>query len=723
MTALLLVILSFLQVEAVPEDHSFEFYLQGFTRNADFNPDSALFYAHRMLEAAHDAGNDFNVVRSEYALGYTYRYLNDYPSAVEHYRNAWQISRSRGFEEREMMASNGLGMSLYAAGNYPDALRYLYMSLVLREKRNQSEELATIYNNIGLVYLKLWNWQKAHEYFSLALLQKETPDRSDAAILVNLATCLPYMRRYEEAHQRFAQFQRVCAQGCSPDLWCDFYNAMGGMYLNQNDLSSALIYFRKVLALARENGLLAHQEMALDNLSSVEKQSGNYRKAWEYTEEAQKIAYSVGMPHRIQSNYLQMAELQEQLGSLDQSVGYWKKYDSMRQLIKGEEVLNEIYSYELEWIEKAYTGELAAREEALASTRRANVIFIGMSAIVGILAIMWWYNYRKKKAAFNRLEKMQEQLIRQEKMAALGSLIAGIAHELNSPLSAAIASVESGSARFERIFEKTMSDDQRAKWSTVIEESEKNHGNVYLTGMARRTARKELQKALPEGKDSSELIECLLDLGVQHLDHGQITVNSSHDGTGIRLIYDSLMLKRELTRVDRSLESMRLVLQSLRESSRGGNVEMVVEDINIADNLKGVLVLLHNQLKYAVNVVLDMPKSPPMVRGNAQQLSQVWINILLNSIQALPDENPCIKITVDNQWKDYVIVMIADNGSGISALDQPFVFDKFYTTKFAREGSGLGLNIIHKIVEKHGGRISFFCTPGQTRMIVFIPRL
>ena len=722
MTAFLIFLLSFLQVDADTVDHSFEYYLEGFVRNSDQHPDSALSYAHLMLASAHNAGNDFNVVRSEYALGYTYRYMNDYLSAVEHYRNAWQISRSRGFEEREMMASNGLGMSLYASGNYPDALRYLYMSLVLREKRNNSEELATIYNNIGLVYLKLWNWQKAHEYFSLALLQKDQPDRSDAPTLVNLATCLPYMRRYEEAHERFAQFRQVCARGCSPDLWCDFYNAMGGMYLNQNDLSSAMIYFEKVLVLARENGLLAHQEMALDNLSSVEKQAGNVRKAWEYTSEAQRIAYSVGMPHRIQSNYLQMAELQEQLGSLDMSVTYWKKYDSMRQLIKGEEVLNEIYSYELEWIEKAYTGELEAREEALASTRRANIIFIGMSVIVGILAVMWWYNYRKKKTAFNRLETMQDQLVRQEKMAALGSLMSGIAHELNSPLSAAMASVQSGGTRFERIFNARMPDEHHGKWKSVIDESEKTDGSNYLTGMARRKVRQEMWEAMPEGKDKNELIECLLDLGVRHVDPDLIRAYANPDGEGLKLMYDSLMLKRELSRADRSLESMRLVLQSLRESARGGQGEIAYEDINISDNLKGVLVLLHNQLKYSVDVTLQLPERALLVRGNAQQLSQVWMNILMNSIQALPEENPGIRISVEEQWGEYVGVMITDNGCGISAGNQPYVFDKFYTTKFDRQGSGLGLNIIREIIASHGGRISFYSAQGQTRMIVFIPR-
>ncbi|MEJ2005690.1 MAG: tetratricopeptide repeat protein, partial [Cyclobacteriaceae bacterium] len=295
-------------------DRNFEDYLSGFSRNSEVYPDSALFYARKMLDAGQQADDPFQIVRAEYALGYTYRYLNDYVAAIKHYQNSWRIARSHGFEERQMMATNGLGISMYRAGNYPEALRYLYRSLIIREKRGKPDELSTIYNNIGLVYLKLLNWQKAHEFFELALQQKDKLDVGDAAILVNLGVCLPYMGRIEDAHLRFAQFREVCKSGCSLNLWCDYYNALGGLHLNQEDLIGAGIYFKKALEISRQNRLTGHQEMAYDNLSTLHMDLGEYKQALHYSDSSMHLALQHNMPQRIQNNYRHKAELLTLLG-------------------------------------------------------------------------------------------------------------------------------------------------------------------------------------------------------------------------------------------------------------------------------------------------------------------------------------------------------------------------------------------------------------------------
>ena len=246
------ILISFFGFLQQPVPGNFEDYLMEFVRHSDVHQDSALFYAKKMLEAAHRENDEYKILRAEYALGYTYRWRNNYPEAIDHYRKSWLIARAGGYEEREMMATNGLGTALYRAGNYRDALRYLYMSLFIRQKRNDPAELSTIYNNIGLAYLKLWNWEKAHDFFTLALNDKKVYDMDDAPVLVNLGVCLPNMGRIEEAHERFRQFREACREDCSPGLWCDYYNALGGMYLNQRDAESASIYMKKALKLARE---------------------------------------------------------------------------------------------------------------------------------------------------------------------------------------------------------------------------------------------------------------------------------------------------------------------------------------------------------------------------------------------------------------------------------------------------------------------------------------
>ncbi len=691
-------------------DKDFDYYLSGFSRNSDIHPDSALYYARNMLEAAQREDDSYLVVRAEYALGYTYRYLNDYVSAINHYRNSWQIARSHGYEEREMMATNGLGMSMYRAGNYPEALRYLYLSLLIREKRDNPEELSRIYNNIGLVYLKLWNWQKAHEYFTKALESRDSLDERAAATLVNLGVCLPNMGRVEEAHLRLAQFREVCEEGCGPQLWCDYYNALGGLYLNQDELQSALIYFEKALQLSKENGLTGHQEMAFDNLSILKKDMGDFNQASLYSDSALHLALQLNMPQRIQSGFRQKAELETNMGHKDEALSMWAKYDSMRELVTGAEIMNELYSHELEWMKTAYNLELMAQQAQIDKSRRTNIIFVVMSIAVGLLALLWWHNYRRKKLALDRLQAAQQQLVRQEKLAALGSLMAGIAHELNNPLAAAMISVKSGQHYLKQV---------TGRVKDISELSANgNHQDGMMTGLQRRRAREALLEQLPDWPDRDVMAENLLDTGMAKPE----LIEKFSNYEDLRELLDALLLEKDLERINRSLESMHSVVRSLQDSSRGGTDNYLITDVELQKSLGGALILLHNQLKYHIEIKQDYPDNAVMVKANPQRLSQVWINLLINGIQAVPDEHGIIAISIDNRFADHVRVEISDNGRGIDTDHQARVFDKFFTTRIGENGNGLGLHIVREIIDELEGRISFVSSKAGTRMSVFLPR-
>ena len=719
MTPALLIILAGL-FHPVQEDTAFVYNLYGFTRNADVHADSALFYAKGMLAAAHESGDETGIVRAEYAIGYAYRALNQYTDAIQHYRNSWQVARSIGLEQRELMASNGLGMSLYLTGNYPEALRYLYMSLLVRERRNDPLELATIYNNIGLVYMKLWNWQKAHEYFTLATLQFKAPDRPDEETLVNLATCLVYMRRFEEAHQRFAEFEKTCGKDCSPGLLCDFYNAKGGMYLNQEDLESARIYFQKALKLAYHHSLEADQEIAYDNLSNLEMRNENYAVARMYADSALQVALTLGIPHRIESNYRQLAELENFLNHPENSVKFWFRYDSMRRQVKGLEVMNEIYSSELEWIENGFTSELARQEEQISSTQKTNVIIGIMAGFLTVVAFLWWYNYRKKKIALENLENAQRQLVRQEKMAALGSLMAGIAHELNNPLSAAIGSLNSGIDRLKMLIEERKNN---SGYSEVVGLMQANAspGRGMLTGMERRRVRKELIEKIPGNAEPAETAEQLIDLGVDKITPELEKMLGSSEARHAKQLINAFLLQREIERTDDALRNMQMVIQSLRESARGNKGEYLFTAVDLESSIGGVLVLLHNQLKHGIHLDIQLKPGEIFVKANPQRLTQVWLNLFVNSLQSM-QQNGRLSVRVDHRWKNFIKIEVVDSGQGILPEDQPYIFDKFYTTRHSQDGSGLGLNIVKDIVDEHGGEISFTSGEFGTSMVVFLPR-
>ncbi len=139
---------------------------------------------------------------------------------------------------------------------------------------------------------------------------------------------------------------------------------------------------------------------------------------------------------------------------------------------------------------------------------------------------------------------------------------------------------------------------------------------------------------------------------------------------------------------------------------------------NLTDGIETVLTLYHNQLKLGIEVIKNYADLP-LVQCYPDELNQVWTNLIHNAIQAMNNKGT-LQIDVAMQ-EATMVINITDNGVGIPADIQGKIFDPFFTTKPPGEGSGLGLDIVRKIVEKHDGKISVTSTPGQTTFSVYIP--
>ncbi|MEI2582501.1 sensor histidine kinase [Scytonema sp. PRP1] len=140
--------------------------------------------------------------------------------------------------------------------------------------------------------------------------------------------------------------------------------------------------------------------------------------------------------------------------------------------------------------------------------------------------------------------------------------------------------------------------------------------------------------------------------------------------------------------------------------------------VNITEGIETVLTLYHNQLKHGVKVIRNYSEVPPIL-CYPDELNQVWVNLIHNALQAM-DYKGILKIDVTRQ-ELYVLVSITVNGEGIPAEIIPKIFEPFFTTKPAGEGSGLGLNIVKRIMEKHQGKISVESRVGETRFTVSLP--
>ena len=132
-----------------------------------------------------------------------------------------------------------------------------------------------------------------------------------------------------------------------------------------------------------------------------------------------------------------------------------------------------------------------------------------------------------------------------------------------------------------------------------------------------------------------------------------------------------------------------------------------------------MLTLYYNQLKQGIEVIKNYPEDLPKIPCYPDELNQVWTNLIHNAIQAMESKGT---LTIDvKQQQENILVSIIDSGKGIPAEILPKIFQPFFTTKPAGEGSGLGLDIVKKIVDKHRGTISFQSVPGNTTFTVQLP--
>lgn len=302
---------------------------------------------------------------------------------------------------------------------------------------------------------------------------------------------------------------------------------------------------------------------------------------------------------------------------------------------------------------------------------RSTEIQLGL-IVSGALALLFGALYLIVRRAQNIIrqqsqEKLntQQHLAQSEKMSSLGQLVAGVTHQLNTPIGF-------------------------------------SHNNVSLA----ISYLKELSTPLMVAAKLSELVKRLppersqltLNLGTSREALGKL----SFQGDEIKDL--TLMLGDVLG----GLEQMRELVENLRDFTRLDRSKVSDADINAA--LKTVIYIARSTIPTRIQVIENFGELPP-VACNPSQLNQVFLNLITNAAQAIPEDG---RITVRTQADDSsVLIEISDTGTGIAPDVLPHIFDSFYTTKPRGVGTGLGLPIARDIVENHGGRIQVSSTHDQ----------
>jgi signal transduction histidine kinase len=307
------------------------------------------------------------------------------------------------------------------------------------------------------------------------------------------------------------------------------------------------------------------------------------------------------------------------------------------------------------------------------------------------------------------LKNTQSQLIQSEKMASLGQLIAGVAHEVNTPLGAINASIGAindalnhSLKMLPKLYHIIENENDRELFNKLIKVSSES---VALTSREERTLRKSFVEILENNniENASDIASNFVDMGI-HKDIEEFFPLIKHVEAPFILeaAYHLALQKKNSANIDLAVKKASKVVFALKNYSRQDHTGEAVKT-NITENIDTVLTLYHNQLKQGVEVHCFYDEIPEIM-GYPDELSQVWTNLITNAIQAMKNKGQ-IDIYVKNKV-DHIEVDIKDYGTGIPENIIHRIFDPFFTTKKAGEGSGLGLDIVKKIVDKHKGNIS-----------------
>jgi signal transduction histidine kinase len=338
-----------------------------------------------------------------------------------------------------------------------------------------------------------------------------------------------------------------------------------------------------------------------------------------------------------------------------------------------------------------------------------------------------------------RFQKYQSVVAQQEKMASLGTLAAGLMHELNNPGAAAVRAAGQLRENLLRMHKLTakfskseLTHEQKSCMFELQEYALAKGKQAPMSSLEQSDAEEALSNWMEsaEVEDAWRIAPTLVSVGI-----------TSGELECARTEFPGAVFSDTLNWLEALVSSLQLVGTIEESIGRVSDLVKAVksyayegkgqkQSVHINESIHATLVILaHKMREKQITLKKDFGANMPALQCECSGLNQIWTNLLDNAIDAV-DQNGRIRIRTwaeegvgkDGQPRSYLCVAVADNGAGIPPEIQAHIFDPFYTTKAVGVGTGLGLGIVQRIVEQYGGTVNFSSEPGNTEFHVRLPQ-
>ncbi len=595
-------------------------------------------------------------------LGLYYEGINT-DSSLKYGMESLNLAEKSGYPHYETRALAGLSGVLRQQGKFANALDVLFKSLEIAQKHNLKEDIARSYRRLGILYLELENYSKAGNYCKEALdiddkLKLESSAQIDHMFLASI------YEKFNNLDSALAHAMK--AKDISLGNKHQLNEILGNIYFKKNDYPSAYSLYIKCLNSSLQVNDFGTASKACNGLTDLYLKLNKIDSATCYA----KKGFELGQKASFKKEILKAANTLAEIYDSTQpalALTYLKIAIATKDSLFGAGTIETIQSLISQ--EQARQKELVDAKITFQNRLKWYGALTSFLALLLILFIFYRNNKQKQKAnvllqyekqnvekSLTELKSTQAQLIQSEKMASLGELTAGIAHEIQNPLNFVNNFSEVNAELINELSE--------------IRSQEEEVRDEELGGRGKR--REEEDAIISDLKSNSEKIN----------HHGQRASS---------------------------------IVKSMLEHSRKSTGQKVLTDINaLADEY---LRLSYHGLRardknFTADYKSDFDMNLPKIEVVSQDIGRVLLNLINNAFQAVDekakkagsDYKPTVTVSTKSTT-DHIEICVSDNGGGIPGSIKDKIFQPFFTTKDTGKGTGLGLSLAYDIVKAHGGTI------------------